>query len=105
MQLIKELWEVDNVYVGGGIKVSSKEGQTETITNVWGDDAVLFYRAPRPSLYEPSFGYNFFIKGKNLKASNRRESKADKGVLERLEWSYQDKILDTNAIYLIKDVV
>lgn len=105
VQLIKDLWEVENVYIGGGIKVTSNEGQTETITKVWQNDVVFFYRAPRPSLYEPSFGYNFTIVGKNMKASNRRELKADKGTLERVEWSYQDKILDTNAIYLIKDAV
>jgi len=105
LQLIKDLWEVENVYVGGGIKVTTNEGQSETIAKVWQNDVVLFYRAPRPSLYEPSFGYHFMIPKKNLKASNRREPSADKGTLERVEWSYQDKILDVNAIYLIKDAV
>ena len=104
INLIKDLWEVENVFVGKNIKVNSNEGQTVTKTQVWGDDVVLFYRAPRASLYEPSFGYNFMIKGKDRKQTNRRHQN-DKGVLERVDWSYQDKILDTNAIYLIKDAV
>ena len=104
-QLIKDLWEVENLYIGGGIKITSNEGQTETKAKVWQNDCVLFYRAPRPSIYEPSFGYNFVIPKKNMKASNRREPNADKGVLERLDWSYQDKILDTNAVYLIKNAI
>lgn len=105
VNLIKELWEIEYLYIGKSIKVTSNEGQTVTKAKVWQDDCVLFYRAPRPSIYEPSFGYSFMIKGKNMKASNRREPNADKGTLERLEWSYQDKILDTNAIYLIKSAI
>lgn len=104
-QLIKDLWEVENLYIGGGIKITTNEGQVETKGKIWQNDCVLFYRAPRPSLYEPSFGYNFMIPGKNMKASNRREPNANKGTLEQVEWSYQDKILDTSAIYLIKDAI
>lgn len=103
-QLIKQYFEVDNVFVGKSIKISSNEGQTETKTTVWGNDMVFFYRPSSASLYEPSFGYQFTLAGENLRADTRRHEN-DKGDWERVNWAYQDKILDTNAAYLIKDAV
>lgn len=103
-QLIKDTWEVENVYVGKAIKVTSNEGQTVTKGKVWQNDVVLFYRAPKPSLYLPSFAYNFELAGKNMKSSNF-EHHNKKGIIERVDWAYQDKILDTNAVYLIKSAV
>jgi hypothetical protein len=104
-QMIKDLWEVDNLYIGGGIKISTNEGAAETKTKVWNDDVVLFYKPATPSIWTPSFGYQFTLKNHNMKSSNRREPNADKGVLERLDWSYQDKVLDVNAAYLIKSAI
>lgn len=103
-QLIKDYFEVKNVFVGKSIKVTSNEGQTEAKSVVWGDDVVFFYRPDSASLYEPSFGYQFTLAGQNLRADTRRHHN-DLGDIERVMWAYQDKILDTNAAYLIKNAV
>jgi len=39
-----------------------------------------------------------------MRAVTRRHQN-DKGDLMEVQWAYQDKILDTNAAYLIKDAV
>lgn len=104
IQLIKDFFEVENVYIGSAIKISSNEGQSETKTNVWSNDVVLFYKPARASLYEPSFGYQFTLTGQNVRADMRRDV-SDLGDIMRVMAAYQDKILDTNAAYLIKDAV
>lgn len=104
MQLIKDFFEVKYVFIGKSIKITSNEGQTETKSVVWGNDVVFFYRPESPSLYEPALGYQFTLTGENMRAVSRRHQN-DKGDLMEVQWAYQDKILDTNAAYLIKDAV
>jgi len=104
MQLIKDFFEVKNVFVGKSIKVTSNEGQTETKSVVWGDDVVFFYRPDAPSLYEPSLGYQFTLTGENVRSVVRRHTN-DKGDIVEVQQAYQDKILDTNCAYLIKSVL
>lgn len=103
-QLIKDFFEVKNVFVGKSIKITSQEGQTETKSVVWGNDVVFFYRPDAPSLYEPSLGYQFTLTGENKRADTRRHTN-DLGDIERVMWAYQDKILDVNCAYLIKNAV
>lgn len=104
IDLLKEYFELENVFVGKSIYISTKPGQTETKTQLWGNDVVLFYRPKTASLLTPSFGYNFALAGQNLRASTRRHTN-DMGELVRLEYAYQDKILDADAAYLIKSAV
>lgn len=104
VELIKDYFEVKNVFVGSAIKVTSAEGQSETKGSVWGNDVVFFYRPDSASLFEPSFGYQFALSDMNLRADVRRHEN-DLGDIVRTMWAYQDKILDTNCAYLIKDAV
>lgn len=101
---LKAWYELDFVFIGKTIKVTSQEGQTETKGAVWGDDVVFFYRPVAASLFAPSFGYSFQLAGKNLQTRVRRHTN-DKGDLVEVHWAYQDKILDATAAYLIKSAV
>jgi hypothetical protein len=104
MGLIKDFFELENVYIGKGIKVTSNEGQSETKAKVWNNDVVLFYKPRAASLFEPSFGYQLTLAGGNLRSDVRRHAN-DLGDIVRVFDAYQDKILDTNCGYLIKDAV
>lgn len=104
IETLKSWYELDYVFIGRQIKVTSQEGQTETKSNVWNDDVVFFYRTPAPSLFAPSFGYSFQLAGQNLQTRVRRHVN-DKGDIVEVLWAYQDKVLDTNAAYLIKSAV
>jgi len=102
--LMKSEFDVDDVIIAKSINITSKEGQTETKAQVWGNDVVFFYRAPKPDLMAPSFGYSFQLAGQNRAVKVRRHKK-DKGDIVEANWAYQDNILDVDAAYLIKDAV
>lgn len=104
VELFKSFFEIDNVFIGKSIKITSKEGQTETLGNVWGDNIVLFHRPDAPALLAPSFGYSFSLKGKDRNFKVRRHPK-DKGDIGEMEMAYQDMIIDANAAYLIKTAI
>lgn len=101
---LKAWYGLEKVLISSQINVTSKEGQTETLGNVWNNDIVWFYSPKGPSLFEPSFGYSFQLAGQNRRASVRRHTN-DKGDLVEVEWAYQDKILMPESAYLIKDAV
>lgn len=101
---IKAWYNLDFVFIGRTIKITSQEGQTETKGTVWGDDVVWFNRPKAPSLFTPSFGYSFQLAGQNLQTRVRRHVN-DKGDIVEVLWAYQDYIIDTNAAYLIKSAV
>lgn len=104
IETLKAWYEgLDYVLIGKAIKITTNEGQTETKAKVWQNDVVWAYRAPSPSLYMPSFGYSMQLAGQNLLTDVRREPMQQKGDLVRVNWAYQDKILDVNSAYLIKD--
>ena len=104
IETMKAEFDLEEVIIGKSIYVSSKEGQTETKAQVWGNDVVFFYRPSAPSLYTPSFGYSFQLTGYNKQTRTRRHT-SDFGDVVVCLWAYQDKILDTDAAYLIKDAV
>jgi hypothetical protein len=51
-----------NIYVGRALYTNDVEGTAEasvTYTRVWGPNALIFYRAPTPTLMDASAGYTF----------------------------------------------
>lgn len=104
VETLKAWYELDYVFIGKSIKITSQEGQTETKGVVWGDDVVFFYRPTAPSLFAPSFGYSFQLAGYTLQTRVRRH-KEDKGDIVEVLWAYQDNIIDPDAAYLIKSAI
>lgn len=105
IETLKAWYDFEYVTIGNQIKVTSQEGQTETMGKVWNDDMVLYHRPSAPALMAPSFGYSFQLSGKNMRSTVRREPLSDKGDLIGVDWAYEDNILDVDAAYLIKSVV
>lgn len=105
VETLKAWYDLDFVFIGKQIKVTTKEGQTATKDGVWGNDVVFFRRPMAPSLMTPSFGYSFQLAGKNLSTRVRREPKAERGELVEVDWAFQDKILNADAAFLLKDVI
>ncbi|MEE8151268.1 MAG: hypothetical protein V3T43_06090 [Nitrosomonadaceae bacterium] len=103
-ETLKSWFALDFVFIGKPIKITSREGQTVTKGNVWGNDVVFFVRPKAPSLFTPSMGYSFQISGKNKRTVIRRHQN-DKGDLVEVQWAYQDKILQVEAAYLLKTVI
>lgn len=103
--IIMDFCGLKELHVGSAIKITSKEGQaTETKGNIWQDDFGLYYAPDRASLRTPAFGYRFELSGQNKRVSSRR-NKGDRGDDVRLEWAFQDKILDVDSAYLLDQVI
>lgn len=58
-QLLAQLLDVDRVLVPFAVVNSANEGATDSIDFIYGENALLTYAAPRPSIMVPSGGYNF----------------------------------------------
>lgn len=104
IETLKAWWNFEYVTIGRAINITSRQGQTVTKAAVWGDDIVIYYRPSGPSLFEPSFGYSFSLAGENMRSVVRRH-RNDKGDEVEVMWAYQDKILDVDSGYLIKDAI
>lgn len=59
IQQVQDLLEIERVMVGGAYKNVGNEAQSESLTQIWGDNVLVFYSADRPSMDRPSFGYSF----------------------------------------------
>lgn len=98
--LLASLFEVDEFLVASAKRRSSKEGQTDAITDIWGKHALLFYREARPSLKRASLGYQ--MRQHDLKVFRYREDKIDTDVI-RVAEKQDEKIVAAQCGYLIKD--
>ncbi len=58
-EIIRRLFEVDNLYIAEAVKATNVEKETEAYSFVQGKHALLVYTSPTPSLMEPSGGYTF----------------------------------------------
>lgn len=101
-QLLAMVFEVDEVLVGGVLRRTSKEGQTDVLADVWGKDVLLFYAEPRPSLKRASLGYQ--MRENDLRVFRYREDKRDTDVI-RVTEKQDEKIIAATLGYLIKAAV
>lgn len=104
IEMIKLDHGLDEVYVGQAITVSTNEGQTETVADMWADDFLVYTAPSSPSLFTPSFGYRFEMGGVATSFDVRRHTN-DKGNIYRINWAYQDKNLDVDAAYLLDQCI
>lgn len=65
-QQVANLLGVDMVHVGGAFFNSAQEGQSESLSQIWNDNVLVYYAPTAPSIDRPSFGYNFRWSGNGL---------------------------------------
>mgnify|MGYP000022198100 FL=1 len=105
ISILKSFFGFTKVLIGRAKYVSSKEGQTDVMADVWGKDLVIYYAPQTPSLMQKSFGYSFQLAGRNWTVRTRREPDSDEGELIKVQHARDDKILVPTAAYLYKSVV
>lgn len=59
LQVLKDLFGVDNILVPEGVYNTAAEGQTDALTYIWNKNVWLGYVAASPSMETPSAGYHF----------------------------------------------
>lgn len=56
---VGDLLEVENVLIGGAFRNTGQEGQSESLSTIWGDDVLVYYAPETPNKERPSFAYSF----------------------------------------------
>jgi len=100
--ILAALFEVDTLLIGGILRKSSNEGQAVTLADVWGKDALVFYRELNPALRRASFGYQ--MRQRNLRVFRYREDKRATDVI-RVTEKQAEKIIAASLAYLVKAAV
>lgn len=62
-ELLAELFGIEKVIVAKAVVATNNEGGTPVYSRVHGNNALLAYSAPAPSLLQPSAGYTFYWRG------------------------------------------
>jgi hypothetical protein len=101
-QILAAVFEVDELLVGKVTRRTSKEGLADAFGDVWGKDALLFYKENRPTLKRASFGYQ--MRQNDLRVFRYREDKRDTDVI-RVNEKQDEKIVSAGLGYLIKAAV
>lgn len=99
---IAQLMGVETILVGSILYNTSKAGQTVVLGDVWGKDALFFYRNPRPSQRRPSFAYQFVVQ--DFKVFRWRNTPVNCDMI-RVNEIRAEKIVASSLAFLYKNVV
>ncbi len=104
--LLARIVGVERVIIAAAGKNTAKEGQTDSMSYIWGKNAILAYVAPRIAPKMVTLGLNYTWKQmqvERLRGSNEQDRK---GTYIRLGDNYYDEnIVAATAGYLIKNAV
>lgn len=103
---------IQEIKVAGAINITSNEGATEVVADVWGKHVVIAYVDPADGLKRPSFGRTFVSSGAlGVGIEVERESRVKRAQVVHvvMRWSpqfiMQDSSNDTIAAYFLNGVV
>jgi len=103
VDILKEVFEVENLLVGVGSYDAAQEGKEESMTDIWTNTAALLYVPKTPGLKQISFGYIFRKSGYPLVERWRED--ATRSDWLRISDKYDCKIIDSYAGYLFTNVL
>lgn len=99
---LAEYFEVEEVIVARAVYNSANEGQTSTLVDLWGNDALFHFQSAIQSADEPSFGYQFEAQGPAI--FRYRDVKVNCDII-RYNEIRAEKIASTRLAYLVKNAV
>ena len=104
IDLLKSLFDVEHVLIGGAGYNSATEGQTDDMAYIWGKHAWLLYINPKTAAKMITFGFAYTwkkIKTERLRGSDEEDRK---GTYVRVGDHYYDQqVVTVDAAYLIAD--
>ncbi len=104
---VQQLLGVENVMVGGAFQNTAGEGNTESLSSIWGDYVLVYYAPTSPNTERPSYAYSFRWNKPGLpNMAVERHSFDTRKKSEEIEVAYyQDEVI-TGASYafLIRNV-
>jgi len=103
VDILKEVFEVENLLVGVSSYDAAQEGKTQSMSDIWTDTAALLYVPKTPGLKQISFGYIFRKSGYPLVERWREDAVRSDWL--RVSDKYDCKIIDPYAGYLFTSVL
>lgn len=97
---------VDILHVGDAAYNSSKQGEADVLTQLWGKD-IVFYHAPKTAAkYQLSFGYYIVQKGKGSRRVfkyNVNNPPGSKGII--VQDDYQFALTNATCAFLVQNAI
>lgn len=101
-ELLAAVFNVEQLLVADTLYNSAAEGQTVSLSRVWGKKCLIAYREMRPSIKKISLGYTF--ESLSRRTEKYRERSINSDVI-RVREEVDEKIVATACAYLIVDAV
>lgn len=95
------IWDLDLI-IGGSIENTAEEGQSDSISDIWNDNVLVFYRQKSPSLDSLSFMYTF--RPRNFRVRTWRDEDKEGEYIEA-GFIQDEKLVSSEAGYLITDAL
>lgn len=106
IDLLKSLFDVENVLVGECGYNSAAEGQTDSMSYIWGKNAWLCYISPKSSGKFVTFGLNYEWKKMKVTKLKGSDEEDREGIYVRAGNMYYDQQpVTVLAAYLIKNAI
>ncbi len=99
---LKAFFNLEEVIVGEAVYNSSVDGQADSLSDVWGKNAWLIYRTPRPSLMNATFGLTLSDVPRLVDTYREESHKQD---VIRVRYSYDQNVFDVNLAYLVYNAI
>jgi len=107
-QLMASMFDLDKIYVGSAMYNTLDEGQTMSLTNIWGNHALIAYMDTTPRLKTKSAAGILRLRGGGLPWQVKRWKDQsldpkDADVIEVNTW-FKPKVFASTSGYLLKSV-
>lgn len=96
---IAAYFDVETVYIADAVYNTAKEGQNDSLSYIWSDVCLLAYVNPNPAIESTSAGYE--LKQADMAYADEWYEQDTKTTIVRASDFYDNKIVDTGAMYLI----
>ena len=102
--MVAQLWDLDALYIGRAIKVTTKEGAaTDTFANIWGSHMALLHVPTTAQLNAPAFGYTLIYEEEDFLTETWRNGNGATSDAIRVRLAVEPIALSSVAGYLIID--
>ena len=99
VKAVAALFQLNELLVGTAIYNTAAEGVTDSLSYVWGNSLLLAYVTGGPSLMEPSAGYVFTFRDREIR---RFYEEQERNTVVEASAHWDHKIVAADAGYLIK---
>jgi hypothetical protein len=103
---VKAIFELDQFLVGETYENTADSGQTATVSQMWGDNVLVYYAPMNPTKDTPSFMYTFRWQKPGIQNMQARSIYYEDRLTEEIHVGYyqDEKITSSELSFLITDV-